>query len=128
MRAANWRRGLLLVSLAVGIALSGATPAEEKKDDEGFTRLFNGKDFTGWKTFLSPKDADPDKTWSVQDGAIICTGHPAGYFYTEKPYHNYVLRYDWKYVKPPEGKKSSYNSGCLVHIQKHKVWPKCVEV
>src|SRR5437773_11122366 len=118
---------LAAVGLSFG-CLYHVSPATDDKADEGFQDLFNGKDFTGWKMFL-PGDADPEKTWSVKDGEIVCTGHPNGYFYTEKPYKNYVIRYDWKYVKPEEGQKSSYNSGLLIHIHPpHKVWPKCVEV
>jgi hypothetical protein len=127
MRHLNLHRQILGGLAIAGLFfLSSATAAD--KDDEGFQDLFNGKDLTGWKTFL-PGKADPTQTWSVKDGEIICTGHPNGYFYTEKPYKNYVIRYDWKYVKPEEGKKSSYNSGLLVHIHPpHKVWPQCVEV
>jgi hypothetical protein len=102
-------------------------PAADEKKDEGFTDLFDGKDLKGWK-FEMPKGADPEKTWSVKDGVIVCTGKPNAYFYTDKSYKNYVLRYDWRYLKPEEGQKSSYNSGALIHIQKHKIWPKCVEV
>jgi len=105
----------------------GSPGAADDKKAEGFTDLFNGKDFQGWK-FEMPKDADPAKTWSVQGATIICTGKPNAYFYTDKSYKNYVLRYDWKYLKPEEGQKSSYNSGALIHIQKHKIWPTCVEV
>jgi len=120
-----------LTVLAVGILLLGPAIGEEKKDDEGFTRLFNGKDFTGFKTILQG-NADPEKTWSFEKGVIMCTGNPNGYFYTESPYKNYVLRYDWKYARPEgleDEEKFLGNSGCLVHIQgKQKVWPKCIEV
>jgi len=110
----------------MGLALLGAAPAEDSKD-EGFTDLFNGKDLKGWK-FQMPGKADPEKTWSVKEGTIVCTGKPDAYFYTEKSFKNYILRYDWKYTKPESGKKSTFNSGALIHIQKHKIWPKCVEV
>ena len=120
-----------LCFIVAGCVISGSlsTPgAIADKDDEGFQDLFNGKDLSGWKTFL-PKGEDPNKTWSVKDGEIVCTGHPNGYFYTEKPFKNYIIRYDWKYIQPEPGKKSSFNSGLLIHIHPpHKVWPKCVEV
>jgi hypothetical protein len=123
-------RGVLLTA-AVLAAAALAAPADDKKD-EGFTPLFNGKDFTGWKFELAKKDADPAKTWSVQEGVIVCTGKPAGYFYTEKSFKNYVLRFDWRYKRPAgltDDKDFRGNSGCLVHIQPpQKVWPKCVEV
>jgi hypothetical protein len=117
----------LIPSLLAGLSFLNLSAATDK-DDEGFQELFNGKDMAGWNMFL-PKNQDTNATWSVKDGEIVCTGHPNGYFYTEKPYKNYVIRYDWKYIKPEEGKKSTYNSGLLVHIQgPNKVWPKCVEV
>ena len=104
----------VLAVLTLGLSLSTA----EEKAGRGFKPLFNGKDLSGWKTFLDPKkpDADPAKTWTVEDGVIQCTGRPNGYFYTEKSFKNYVLRYDWKYLKPAEGQKSTYNSGLLIHM------------
>ncbi|MBY0524066.1 MAG: DUF1080 domain-containing protein [Gemmataceae bacterium] len=131
MRVPSPRHWLPLVALAVGLTMLGsATLAADDKKDEGFTELFNGKDFTGFKFEVGKND--PTKTWSVDKGVIICTGKPAGYFYTEKPYKDYVLKYDWRYKRPDgleDEEKFGGNSGCLVHIQEpHKVWPKCVEV
>jgi hypothetical protein len=125
---------LLLGVAALAVAALFAIAADDKKDDEGFKPLFNGKDFTGWKFQLEAKakDAKPEDTWSVKDGMIICTGKPNGYFYTEKSFKNYVIRYDWRYKKPDDLKdeeKFLGNSGLLVHITgEHKVWPKCLEV
>jgi hypothetical protein len=118
--------GALLLALALG-AGAAADKKDEAGKDEGFTPLFNGKDFTGWKFEVGK--GDPEKTWSVKDGVIVCTGKPNGYFYTDRSFKNYVFRYDWRYVKPSAGQKSSYNSGLLVHIQPPpKIWPKCVEI
>jgi hypothetical protein len=123
--------------LAAGLAGSGQAGAPDGKgQDEGFTPLFNGKNLAGWKTFL-PGGADPHRTWSVEDGVIICTGHPNGFFYTERSYKDYVLRYDWRYKRPPRlAREDDFkgNSGCLVHIHGPTrpavggVWPQCVEV
>src|SRR5262249_28959289 len=85
------------------------------------------KDLAGFKTLLDPKagDADPARTWMVEDGMIRCSGKPTGYFYTDGSHSNYVLRYGWRY---PAGSPPSSNNGCLVHIQTpHQVWPKSVE-
>ena len=96
-------------------------------DDKGFKPLFNGKDLTGWKTFLKDEKADPAKTLVIKDGEIQVSGFPYGYFYTEKPFKNYVIRYSWTYPKD-QPEKTTMNSGLLVHIQEpHKVWPKCIE-
>jgi hypothetical protein len=125
MRTTLLKRVLVLTAVLSGLTLFG--PAGTAGDDKDFKPLFNGKDFTGLKFFLDPKakDADPAKTWTVVEGYIRCSGKPDGYFYTDKSYKNYVLRYDWRY---PKDSKPESNSGCLVHIQEpHKKWPKSVE-
>jgi hypothetical protein len=122
------RRTLLMSLLFVGMGLFPlAAPQQAGADDTGFTRLFSGNDLIGFKTFLDPKSgtADPSKTWIVEDGVIRCTGKPNGYFYTDRGYSNYVLRYDWRY---PAGSPESSNSGCLVHISgPNEIWPRAVE-
>jgi hypothetical protein len=133
MRSATLRCGRSLLALAGLIFVLGApAQADDKKDDAGFVNLFNGTNLTGFKFEMGKSTAPPEKTWSVKEGVIICTGKPAGYFYTDKSYKNYVLRYDWLYKRPAnleDEEKFSGNSGCLVHIQPpQKVWPKCIEV
>lgn len=114
------RKTWLALALAVSLTLIGGAVVA---GDEGFKELFNGKDLTGWKTIVGGKDQSvAEKTFTVKDGVIVVSGSPNGYFYSEKSYKNYVLKFDWKFIK--DG-----NSGLLVHITgSHKVWPKCVEV
>src|SRR5262245_10236950 len=112
------RRFSLLGFAVVSIGL--CAPLRAGDDDKGFIALFNGKNMDGFKLNIFGK-GEPNPC-SVKDEVIHVTGNPNGYFYTEKSYKNYVLRYDWKYLK--DG-----NSGLLVHIQSHgKSWPKCIEV
>lgn len=87
---------------------------------KGYKELFNGKDMSGWK-FVLQKDSNPAETFTVKDGMIVVSGRPNGYFYTDKSFKNYELMFDWKFTKVG-------NSGLLVHIAKHGVWPKSVEV
>jgi hypothetical protein len=137
MRLTIGRCGLFIavvVSLSAGLSLR-AKP-EDKKGVSDFVSLFNGKDFSGWKFHLEDQKADPAKTWSVKDEMIVCTGHPAGFVYTEKSYNNYFLRYDWQFPRPKgltDDSKFDGNSGALVHINHPEkgvigVWPNCVEV
>jgi hypothetical protein len=120
--------GLRFVAGFLMLAVCGlALGADDNKAPEGWTALFNGKDFTGLKFFLPGKDADPAKTWSVKDGVIHCTGKPNGYFYSDKSFKNYTIRYDWRYPKE-QPEKTTLNSGLLVHITgENKVWPYCIE-
>lgn len=113
--------------LLLAAATLSLRPAQADDDDKGFKPLFNGKNLNGWKTFLADKNADPAKTFVVKDGEIQVTGTPFGYFYTDKPYKNYIISYSWTYPKD-QPEKSTMNSGLLVHMQEpHKIWPKSVE-
>src|SRR5262245_56665888 len=96
------------------LAVAGRTVAA----DDDFKPLFDGTSFAGWKMFFDPNADKPDatKTWTIKEGAIECHGSPNAYFYTEKSYSNYVIKYDWKFPaeQPP---KTTMNTGLLVHIQ-----------
>src|SRR5262245_716460 len=119
---------LRLVLVLAALALAVPAPADEK-EEEGFTPLFNGRDLTGWKAHLKDDGDAPGTTFTARDGILVVSGRPSGYLYTDQGYKDYVLRFDWRFVKPAEGKAGSYNSGLLVHIQgEPEVWPKCVEV
>jgi hypothetical protein len=115
---------LAVFAASLGVLVSQAAGG----DDKGFVDLLNGKDLTGWKTL--PEKAD--KTYTVADGYLKVSGNPAGYFYSDKSYKNYVLRYDWRFKRPEkleDDKKFGGNSGLLVHITgPHKVWPNSLEV
>jgi hypothetical protein len=107
--------------------------------EDGWVRLFNGKDFEGFSFHFGGNDEGADRsinngTFTIEDGVLICSGNPKGYMYTDKSYSKYTLKYDWTF-KRPDGleNESSYkgNSGCLIHIQEKnalKVWPRSIEV
>jgi hypothetical protein len=60
------------------------TPAPATKTEPGWTSLFNGKDFTGWK--LSRPES-----FSIEDGAIKANGI-AGHAYYDGPFHDHTFR------------------------------------
>src|SRR5438067_655734 len=93
--------------MAVAVVPAARAPADDKKPDDGWIPLFNGKDLTGWKIPNPPsgqfkavketKNAD-DKVvafvgetkdgkdivlWQVKDGTIV-GGGPASHIFTEK--------------------------------------------
>ena len=69
----------LATPLLLALALQ-AQPAVEP----GFTSLFNGKDFTGWKL-------SNEASWSIEDGAIKANGTPGHAFY-DGPFRNHMFR------------------------------------
>jgi len=86
-----------------------------------FRELFNGKDLSGWVNVNTADD-----TWSVQDGTLVCSGHPIGVMRTEKQYENFILHIEWKHME------AGGNSGVFVWsegaVPEGRRLPKGVEV
>ena len=80
-----------LVSLAV-VALAGLLQAGTPAVEPGFTSLFNGKDFTGWKI------AGPTESFTIKDGAIVANGSASHAYYDgsvqNHSFRNFELRVD----------------------------------
>ena len=58
--------------------------------EEGFTRIFDGKTFDGWKASI-----DNTNTWKIDDGAFLALGPVAHVFYVgETNYKNFELKVD----------------------------------
>lgn len=124
----RYHRLLTLFSVtvsALALAALFAPPGQSAEDE--WIPLFNGKDLTGWRTFLDPraKDVKPEDIWQVKDGVIICDGRVNGYIITEKEYANYVLKLQWRWgEKVHRGR----NSGVFVHVVgPDRIWPKGIE-
>ena len=71
----------LLLSLALISTSSFAA-------DEGFTSIFNGKDFTGW--------AGPIDNYEIKDGAITCKAGKGGTIYFNEELTDFVVRLEVK--------------------------------
>ncbi len=86
-----------LVVLCVLPAVGGSAP-------EGFASLFNGKDLTGWVPVGTPE------AFTVKEQTLYTTGagpYPS-WLRSEKPYENFVLRFEYR----TEG---WYEGGVLIH-------------
>lgn len=84
---------LLLFALAASVCgLRAAELSEEEKKD-GFTSIFNGKDFSGWK--------GPVDNYEVSEGTISCKAGKGGTIFTEAEYSDFVVRLEFKV--PPGG-------------------------
>jgi hypothetical protein len=76
---------MFLTPLALALVL------QAPKVEPGFTSLFNGKDFSGWKL------SNP-ASWSIENGAIKANGTPGHAFYDGEfrnhAFRNFELRVD----------------------------------
>ncbi len=83
------RRTMLLFSILL-LASSHSLLAQEL----AFKALFNGKDLSGWVDVNTS-----DKTWSVKDGLLVCTGKPIGVMRSERQYENFILQIEWRHME-----------------------------
>jgi len=99
-----------------------------------WTPLFNGKDLTGWDTYLAPEyddhgkaitgvpvglNNDPLKVFTVlkqdKEPVIRISGQGWGAISTKKEYENYQLQFKWGQLKWGQKKNASKDSGLLYH-------------
>jgi sugar lactone lactonase YvrE len=80
-----------------------------QRHETGFTSLFNGKDFTGWR-FSGGKDDESREApnWKVKDGVIALSGGGAPHLATEQEYADFELRLEWRALR------DRYNSGLFI--------------
>ncbi|GEO07909.1 3-keto-disaccharide hydrolase [Segetibacter aerophilus] len=105
------KKTVLLFCIAVSVA---CTLTAQKT-----TKIFNGKDLTGWTIHGTEK-------WYVEDGELICESGPDkeyGYLSTNKNYKNFVLEVKFK-------QEANGNSGVFIRsgIQGTKISGWQVEV
>jgi hypothetical protein len=125
MQTAFLFRALAIFALAT-IAAAGLTTttpqlaAQDRKAEEGWVPLFNGKDFTGWKipdppsgnfkgvksvvndagkvvgfVGINKKDGKEVTLWQIKDGMIV-GGGPASHIFTEIEADNFHYRVEAK--------------------------------
>jgi len=82
-------------------------------------QLFNGKDLSGWYTFLKDRgrDKDPQKVFTVQDGMIRISGEELGCITTTAEYENYRLVFEFKWGEKTWAGRvgKAKDSGVLLH-------------
>lgn len=102
--------------------------------EEKFTNLFNGKDLTGWYTFIDGfgKNSDPLKIFRIEDGTVHISGEKFGYMCTDREFDNFHLKLEFKFGKQKWAPRLDVvrDSGVLYFIPKDeedKIWPSGIE-
>ena len=94
------RRVLRTIGLMTICAVAGSLSAADNTPPEGFSSLFNGKDFTGWKV----PEGD-NGHWKVMDGAIdydaLSEAKGDKSLWTEREFGDFVLQVDWRIKETP---------------------------
>jgi hypothetical protein len=91
-------RVLQLTVLAAAALLPAIVLGVEPQAEEGFTRLFNGKDLTGWVYGQRGRggESKSGKGYQIENGVLFSTKEDGGNLYTEKEYSDFILRFDFK--------------------------------
>lgn len=109
---------LSLLSL-IALPLHAAEPASEPiSPKDGPIQLFNGKDLTGFYTWLNDEQyEDSRKVFSVQDGMLHISGDGLGYICTKQAYKDYhlVAEFRWGDRTWRDRVDRARDSGILVH-------------
>jgi hypothetical protein len=84
---------------ALVIAVCAVQAAGARQTADGFTSLFNGRDFTGWKV-----PAGDNGHWKIVDGVIDYDAESEAEskdLWTERPYRDFTLKLDWRIKSTP---------------------------
>ena len=117
-----------LLAVAVTLAAGGSLAAVDETAEQ-WEVLFNGKDLTGWTPKFKGYELGENyaNTFRVEDGVlrVVYDGYSQfdgtfGHLFYEKPYSNYVLRVEYRFVgdQAPGGPGWALrNSGIMIHGQ-----------
>ena len=99
---------------------------------QDFKPLFNGKDLSGWYSFLKNKgkNNDSNQVFSVSNGLLHITGQEFGYIVTEKSFTDFHLVVECKWGEkkyPPRENVVRDNGICYYVVPEDRVWPRSVE-
>ena len=112
--------------IAFVVCCCGQATAQE------FKPLFNGKDLSGWYSFLrnKGKNNDSNQVFTVNNELLRITGQDFGYIVTEKIYTDFhlVVEFKWGEKKfPPRENAVRDNGICYYVVAEDRVWPRSVE-
>lgn len=117
-----------LYSGLLSSALLLCTPLLGIAQKSTWKSLFNGKDLSGWETYLRPSEAAPDKTpiglnrdphqvFTVENGMLRISGQDWGGIFTKESFSNYHLRFQVRFgeKKWPPREHVVADGGLLFH-------------
>jgi hypothetical protein len=134
MKLAVWFASACLILVVCVLSITSGSVASAA--DDGWTPLFNGKNFDGWYTYLESagKNNDPNHVFKIENGAIHILDvpmsggkSPNGYLSTNQEFSNVRIHveYKWGVKRSTEGKR---NSGLLyLAVGPDAIYPRSLE-
>ncbi|MBC7889781.1 MAG: DUF1080 domain-containing protein [Ferruginibacter sp.] len=99
-----------------------------------FHKIFNGRDLTGWHSFLNKigKNKDPNNNFRIENEMLHVIGKDLGYAITEKAYRNYHFKVDFKWGEKrwPPRDSAKRDAGICYNIpvnEPDSIWPQSIE-
>lgn len=125
---------LLLLLLCLG-GFAQTNPTTDAIKPVKAIKLFNGKDLSGWYTWLRDyRYDDPNGVFTVVDGQIRISGQDWGGVTTKSSYRDYHLIVEWRWGGKTWGdrEKKARDGGILVHAvgpdgEFNKTWLESIE-
>lgn len=115
------RAAILAVAVAALAVADDPTERDEPVSPRGNAiALFNGRDLSGWRTWLrDTKRDDPRGVFSVRDGMLRISGDGLGYLATDRAYRDYrlVVEFRWGERNYGDRVKAARDSGLFLHSQ-----------
>ena len=97
---ASATRGIFVIGALFGLIATAASRAADNEPPPGFTALFNGRDFSGWKV-----PAGDNGHWRIVDGAIDYDAQSEASgdksLSSEREFGDHVLHVDWRIKETP---------------------------
>src|SRR5436189_4425298 len=103
-----------IIQFLFAVVLFCDTHAQQSKP------LFNGKDLTGWYSFIKNRGKNNDSAgvFSVKDGLLHITGQEFGYIVTDKKFSDFhlIVEFKWGEKKYPPREKVVRDNGILYYV------------
>lgn len=110
---------VLLVRMGGWALFSSSGESKTGPQPPEVAHLFNGKDLSGFYTYLKGRgrDQDPLGVFRVRDGELRISGEEWGCVTSNDEYENYrlVVEFKWGELTYPPRKENARDSGILVH-------------
>ena len=111
----------LVMVVLLSLIIAGGCSADKQVETEKVIHLFNGKDLSGFYTFLkdSGRDSDPKEVFTLNEGVLRISGEEWGCLTTNEEYENYHLIAEFKWGEKTFAPRleNARDSGLVIHSQ-----------